>query len=300
VETMQEYGNRRAAMIYEAALPDGFRRPTASDEYALDKFIRAKYERKQFYKSKTKEQLDHESTHVRNVEPVEVHHSEEARQSSGKKPVRRQPPPSNVNSGLDFGVYATAPTKLPSQVVHTPVSVGSQQPSVGLLPMNLLSMESETSDFGSYTSAPAPPTNVFSTPTTSTGATGATKTQQPPTSSLAPIPIASSETRKAAIMGMFEPPAQVTYNAYQYPGYGSQSYPAQAGYSQQQQQQGYASQGYYNQAQQQPYGYSQQQQFPQQQWAGYSTVDPILSKIQTISQEKRDMPQATGLASLLI
>jgi len=45
---MQEMGNGKAREIYEATLPDNFRRPNEGDSYALEQFIRAKYERKEY------------------------------------------------------------------------------------------------------------------------------------------------------------------------------------------------------------------------------------------------------------
>jgi hypothetical protein len=43
---MKENGNKRVTELYEANLPEGFVRPGDSDTYALEQFIRAKYDRK--------------------------------------------------------------------------------------------------------------------------------------------------------------------------------------------------------------------------------------------------------------
>jgi len=51
---MQEIGNGRANEIYEANLPENYRRPNESDSYALEQFIRAKYERRDFVVRETK------------------------------------------------------------------------------------------------------------------------------------------------------------------------------------------------------------------------------------------------------
>lgn len=48
VKTMQEMGNGRARDTFEALLPDNYRRPSENDSYALEQFIRSKYERKEF------------------------------------------------------------------------------------------------------------------------------------------------------------------------------------------------------------------------------------------------------------
>jgi len=51
VRTMQEIGNARAQEIYEANVPADYRRPTEnSDNYELEQWMRAKYERKEFMK----------------------------------------------------------------------------------------------------------------------------------------------------------------------------------------------------------------------------------------------------------
>eukprot|EP01116_Phalansterium_solitarium_P009144 TRINITY_DN23178_c0_g1_i1.p1 TRINITY_DN23178_c0_g1~~TRINITY_DN23178_c0_g1_i1.p1 ORF type:complete len:421 (-),score=136.24 TRINITY_DN23178_c0_g1_i1:153-1415(-) len=46
VRSMKENGNLKSNSVYEASLPDSYPRPSDSDTYALEQFIRAKYERK--------------------------------------------------------------------------------------------------------------------------------------------------------------------------------------------------------------------------------------------------------------
>lgn len=46
VVTLQQMGNSRARAVYEAQMPDGFRRPQTDS--ALESFIRAKYEQKKY------------------------------------------------------------------------------------------------------------------------------------------------------------------------------------------------------------------------------------------------------------
>jgi stromal membrane-associated protein len=43
-------GNGNAALIWEAKLPAGFRRPSSNDSISLERFIRDKYEHKRYYK----------------------------------------------------------------------------------------------------------------------------------------------------------------------------------------------------------------------------------------------------------
>lgn len=46
VVSLQQMGNSRARAVYEAQMPDGFRRPQTDS--ALESFIRAKYEQKKY------------------------------------------------------------------------------------------------------------------------------------------------------------------------------------------------------------------------------------------------------------
>jgi len=50
VKTMQEIGNGKAQEIWEYYLPDNFVRPNESDTYSLERFIRAKYETREWAK----------------------------------------------------------------------------------------------------------------------------------------------------------------------------------------------------------------------------------------------------------
>lgn len=44
---MEDMGNSRGRAVYEANLPDGYKRPINSDQ-AMEQFIRAKYEHKKY------------------------------------------------------------------------------------------------------------------------------------------------------------------------------------------------------------------------------------------------------------
>eukprot|EP01119_Soliformovum_irregulare_P009263 TRINITY_DN224_c0_g1_i3.p1 TRINITY_DN224_c0_g1~~TRINITY_DN224_c0_g1_i3.p1 ORF type:complete len:534 (+),score=166.20 TRINITY_DN224_c0_g1_i3:26-1627(+) len=57
VKNMQNMGNARAREIYEALLPDNFRRPSENDTYGLEQFIRAKYERREYMRKDQKDPL---------------------------------------------------------------------------------------------------------------------------------------------------------------------------------------------------------------------------------------------------
>ncbi|CAJ0941393.1 unnamed protein product, partial [Mesorhabditis belari] len=48
VHQLESMGNERARTLYEACLPEGFRRPATSDQQ-MEQFIRAKYEQKRYY-----------------------------------------------------------------------------------------------------------------------------------------------------------------------------------------------------------------------------------------------------------
>jgi stromal membrane-associated protein len=50
ISFVQAMGNSNAALIWEAKLPAGFRRPSPNDSISLERFIRDKYEHKRYYK----------------------------------------------------------------------------------------------------------------------------------------------------------------------------------------------------------------------------------------------------------
>jgi stromal membrane-associated protein len=56
VRVMEDVGNGKAREIFESALPQNFRRPNESDSYALEQFIRAKYDRKEYMKKDAKDE----------------------------------------------------------------------------------------------------------------------------------------------------------------------------------------------------------------------------------------------------
>jgi len=59
IRSMKEMGNGKAAEIYEASVPEHYRRPSeTSDPYELEQWMRAKYERKEFMKRDQRDQRD--------------------------------------------------------------------------------------------------------------------------------------------------------------------------------------------------------------------------------------------------
>jgi hypothetical protein len=62
VKVMQEGGNAKAKELYEANVPEHHRRPNENDTYALEQWIRAKYERKEFMRRESKRQTAKEPT----------------------------------------------------------------------------------------------------------------------------------------------------------------------------------------------------------------------------------------------
>lgn len=48
VDTFKELGNKRVNRYYEARMPDDYERPRTTDDYGMEKFIRAKYEQKRW------------------------------------------------------------------------------------------------------------------------------------------------------------------------------------------------------------------------------------------------------------
>jgi len=102
---MQEMGNGRAREIYEALLPDNFRRPNESDNYALEQFIRAKYDRKEFMKDSGKStQRKTRPRAASNEAPVQHERRSQTAHREIPKPVQATPPAQDL---LSFGPTAT-------------------------------------------------------------------------------------------------------------------------------------------------------------------------------------------------
>jgi len=55
VKVMQDMGNGKAKELYEYSVPEHHRRPNESDTYALEQWIRAKYDRKEFMRKEQKQ-----------------------------------------------------------------------------------------------------------------------------------------------------------------------------------------------------------------------------------------------------
>lgn len=336
---MQEFGNRKAAMIWEATLPDGFRRPSANDGYALEKFIRAKYVSKQFYKNRTREELDAAPVRSPKVEPQPVASQpqvtvEDTNTRGLSNPTTRRP--IRKTAGYTFTPPSSPPPQSPPATDFGPF-VKNPLPPVDILStaVNLLSLESHTdSEFGAFT-----PPAVPHAATPSVASPAPVQLQQ--VASPEQQQQANQQAAKDSIMGLFEPAANSTplstaYGFYQTSmspaGYlspvGSPVIPHHQPQAQQQQQQqvlyqqpyhyassssGYSSPAQYYQqpisvATQQYYqqpGYmspTQQPQPQQQQWGGGYAVnhDPIMQQIQSMKQNNSGTQSpGSGLASLM-
>eukprot|EP01127_Copromyxa_protea_P009816 TRINITY_DN2341_c0_g1_i1.p1 TRINITY_DN2341_c0_g1~~TRINITY_DN2341_c0_g1_i1.p1 ORF type:complete len:424 (+),score=94.96 TRINITY_DN2341_c0_g1_i1:44-1315(+) len=345
IQAMQEFGNRRAALIWEASLPEGFRRPSANDGYPLEKFIRAKYVSKQFYQHKTKEQLDK----YEELNPA----SQEASAPVQQVPEQQQQQQHQQQAGRLSGSSARRPVKKPAGYLFTPPSSPPPQsppatdfghfqrapPPVNILStaVNLLSLEADDSEFGSFTPPSVPKSQTHSTsvqaPVQAPAPVQTTAPAPAPAPTPAPAQTSTAQSTKDSIMGLFEP-APTAYSGYGYPqqqyqysnspqayhsptgtgGYYTQqtayyspqvASPAQTHYYPQQ----VASPSWSSpvasptQTHWAPQQVASQNQWPAPQQSAYSNgaaFDPLLHRINAISAEKRDDSSAgSGLATLL-
>ncbi|XP_078620291.1 stromal membrane-associated protein 2-like isoform X7 [Branchiostoma floridae x Branchiostoma japonicum] len=130
IQMMQEVGNYQARAVYEARLPDSFRRPQTDS--ALEQFIRSKYERKQY--------ID-KNAHIITPSDLKPRKEEEIEKPREKKKERREKklsPPSVVKEkqkspSVPRPVKAEpAPTKSAS-APPTPAKSEPAQPQMDLL-----------------------------------------------------------------------------------------------------------------------------------------------------------------------
>ncbi|CAG7819131.1 unnamed protein product [Allacma fusca] len=117
VVTMQQMGNSRARAVYEANMPDSFRRPQT--DVALENFIRAKYEHKKYIAQEW-------------VQPTipKVNWDSEIEESIRKKKEAKKQGTSEIGN-LPTAIPKPKPLNTPSSVSSTklpnPVSVASPQ-----------------------------------------------------------------------------------------------------------------------------------------------------------------------------
>jgi hypothetical protein len=132
IKNMQEMGNKKAKEIYEANVPEGYRRPNENDTYELEQWIRAKYDRKEFMRRGDKDAR----------EKVERLKKERPRKTEEKKKVEK----------IEISSQSTKSVQAPPAATFTPV----KQQNVP----NLLDMD--TNDHHEFTSFQgAPTTNDF-------------------------------------------------------------------------------------------------------------------------------------------
>jgi hypothetical protein len=115
IALIQSMGNAAAALIWEAKLPAGFRRPSPNDSMSLEKFIRDKYEHKRYYKPPP------------TANPPVKSETEIAGKIAGSGVL--QPPPRTVNSanpGTRLGVNTPPRTNLSSSVPPKPTPTPTQ------------------------------------------------------------------------------------------------------------------------------------------------------------------------------
>jgi len=107
VKVMQEVGNGKAKEIYEANVPDYHRRPSEHDTHAIEQWIRAKYDRKEFMRrdqAKKEPKTTKESKAVKEKDPTQEKSRTSKTPSNGiAKPLsssdpgsKRQPQSANV------------------------------------------------------------------------------------------------------------------------------------------------------------------------------------------------------------
>ncbi|XP_003384341.1 PREDICTED: stromal membrane-associated protein 1-like [Amphimedon queenslandica] len=176
IESIQTKGNGYANEIYEASLPSGFRRP--QDDYAVETFIRAKYERKQYTAKSSSSSSAPKETKAPS-KPAEQSSrlttgsgSSSSRGTSPSRPVAIERPSSN--STASSSVSRAKPRKQPQQellsfdakstpstATTTPAPNPTPNPTVNLLTDEPLISAPKQADnppplMGGMTSSPGP------------------------------------------------------------------------------------------------------------------------------------------------
>ncbi|CAH1255395.1 SMAP2 [Branchiostoma lanceolatum] len=151
IQMMQEVGNYQARSVYEARLPDSFRRPQTDS--ALEQFIRSKYERKQY--------ID-KSARIITPADLKPRKEEEVEKPREKKKERREKklsPPSVVK---DKQKSPTVPRPVKAEVAApaksasappTPAKSEPVQPQMDLLGLDGPVTNGDADPFGDFLSA---------------------------------------------------------------------------------------------------------------------------------------------------
>jgi len=167
VKTMQEVGNARAKEIYEANVPTGYRRPSEqTDNYEVENWIRAKYERKEFMSREGKDSLNRRKDHhdkppksKSERRSNEVEHRPKVEPAPPAKIVTPAPAPkNNINLlEMDFGTPSVVSSNSddfghfvgPTELFSSPVLQQSTQPN------------SQTNGFGNQGHQPVSKQNIL-------------------------------------------------------------------------------------------------------------------------------------------
>uniref|UniRef100_A0A0B8RQ21 Stromal membrane-associated protein 1-like n=1 Tax=Philothamnus irregularis TaxID=1899461 RepID=A0A0B8RQ21_9SAUR len=166
IQCMQEMGNTKARLLYEANLPENFRRPQT--DQAVEFFIRDKYEKKKFY--------DKNATHVTSKEK-EKKKEERKRDKEPEKPLKNlgiEKPQKKEDQQLEL---KTSPKKVPESTVDLLGLDGPADSSVTngstIAPAPVLN-DDDLDIFGPMISNPLPAASIPSAQNASTNPVTAT------------------------------------------------------------------------------------------------------------------------------
>uniref|UniRef100_U3F6B2 Stromal membrane-associated protein 1 n=1 Tax=Micrurus fulvius TaxID=8637 RepID=U3F6B2_MICFL len=166
IQCMQEMGNTKARLLYEANLPENFRRPQT--DQAVEFFIRDKYEKKKYY--------DKNATHVTSKEK-EKKKEERKRDKEPEKPLKNlgiEKPQKKEDQQLEL---KTSPKKVPESTVDLLGLDGPTDSSVTngstIAPAPILN-DDDLDIFGPMISNPLPAASIPSAQNASTNPVAAT------------------------------------------------------------------------------------------------------------------------------
>ncbi|XP_058032476.1 stromal membrane-associated protein 1 isoform X2 [Ahaetulla prasina] len=166
IQCMQEMGNTKARLLYEANLPENFRRPQT--DQAVEFFIRDKYEKKKYY--------DKNATHVTSKEK-EKKKEERKRDKEPEKPLKNlgiEKPQKKEDQQLEL---KTSPKKVPESTVDLLGLDGPADSSVTngstIAPASVLN-DDDLDIFGPMISNPLPAASIPSAQNASTNPAAAT------------------------------------------------------------------------------------------------------------------------------
>ncbi|XP_008165354.2 stromal membrane-associated protein 2 [Chrysemys picta bellii] len=219
IQCMQEMGNRKANRLYEAYLPETFRRPQT--DQAVEGFIRDKYEKKKYMdrsldisalrkEKDDKWKRNSESASEKKLEPVIFEKVKMPQKKDEMQPPRKSPPKSTEPVmdllGLDAPVTSTIPNGRPSSSLEKDLDLFGSVESNSLSDSKKITGSMPTA--GSAGSVPEN-LNLFPEPGSKVEETG--KKQLSKDSILS---LYGSQTPQMPAQGaMFMAPAQMAYPA---------------------------------------------------------------------------------------